>query len=210
MAFARNCRIQSTPMVHQKAQVLDEDLTSVAFNLPKNKLLPSSVPVPNEDESAVKTETGLKIRRGLSPIDEISREYFSSSGSSAGTTGLAHSKSHLNLNLNLFLSSSLWYLSIRSIECRQESPFSLCRLGHPSFSSCLQSIWFRDTQNSADFFIAASWISVWIPWCAGPATVVTKQLERSTWRYLLHREAIDRSRSLRQNIRSLPIELYWP
>jgi len=103
MAFARNCRIQSTPMIHQKPIVFDEDLTSVAFNLPKNKLLASSAPGSNEDESAVKSETALaalKIRRGLSPIDEISREYFSSSGSSAGTTGLAHSRLSVGRSLH--------------------------------------------------------------------------------------------------------------
>lgn len=97
MAFARNCRIQSTPMIHQRPLVVDDDLTSVAFNLPKNKLLPSSVSSSNEDESAIKNEIGLKMRQGLSPIDEISREYFSSSGSSAGTTGLAHSKNNHNV-----------------------------------------------------------------------------------------------------------------
>ena len=88
--FAQHCRIQSTPVVHNKPMVsCDDDLTSAAFNLARNR-----IPSVSEDAAAVvaKSDCVLKNRRGLSPIDEISREYFSSSGSSAGTTGLALSK----------------------------------------------------------------------------------------------------------------------
>lgn len=98
MAFARNLHIQSTPM-HPSSQMgravpSSEDAT---FNLPRGKTLvpscpesstPAAVQQTSSAESAGKTTAG-NTRRGLSPIDEMSREYFSSSGSSAGTTGLA-------------------------------------------------------------------------------------------------------------------------
>lgn len=97
MAFANNLRIQSTPLLHTRhQQPLASAVTDEAtFNLPRDRALQvtNSVPI-----SA--TAASSKTLRGLSPIDERSREYFSSSGSSAGTTGLAHSRLSVGRSLH--------------------------------------------------------------------------------------------------------------
>lgn len=82
-AFMRNCRIQSTPF-ERGLTPIDEDNTSVAFNLQRN---------PNLAAGRLSEFGAVAVKkRGLSPISELSRECFSSSGgSSAGTTTLAYS-----------------------------------------------------------------------------------------------------------------------
>lgn len=83
-AFARNLHVQSTPLVSRSQLPPLEDPT---FSLPAKKALPSQ-----EKE---------KVARGLSPIDEGSREYYSSSASSAGTTGLTSHHSRLSVGRSL-------------------------------------------------------------------------------------------------------------
>lgn len=99
MAFANNLRIQSTPLMHSRhQQPLTLAMTDEAtFNLPRGRVLQvtDSAPIP-----AATVAASSKTLRGLSPIDERSREYFSSSGSSAGTTGLAHSRLSVGRSLH--------------------------------------------------------------------------------------------------------------
>lgn len=96
MAFANNLRIQSTPLMTRHQPLTQPTCGDEAtFNLPRGRALQQvsdNVPVPSAPAAASKT------LRGLSPIDEISREYFSSSGSSAGTTDLAHSRLSVGRN----------------------------------------------------------------------------------------------------------------
>ena len=99
--FARNLRVQSTPLVQQqRARPLMPLSDDATFNLPRGRAIESpAVPVLQEEPVQQQLEnqplalpahlaSRREMGRGLSPIDEMSREYFSSSGSSAGgTTG---------------------------------------------------------------------------------------------------------------------------
>ena len=112
LAFARNLRVQSTPLVHQqrtKPLVASDEGT---FVLPRGRTIQQALEQPSPS-SIVDQENqqpgpsipfpphlSARMGRGLSPIDEMSREYFSSSGSSAGGTtgqqsGLSLSHHHL-------------------------------------------------------------------------------------------------------------------
>ena len=94
-AFAKNLNrghdhVQSTPFASREPPLfVDDDLTSVLLNRPKTQPPAAGV------EAAQKAEPlpmPGKLRRRLSDIGEASHECYSSSGSSAGSTGLAHSK----------------------------------------------------------------------------------------------------------------------
>ena len=102
MAFANNLRIQSTPLFNSRH---GQPLASLAaadeatFNLPRGRMLQvKTEPAPAVSVTAPPSSS--RTLRGLSPIDERSREYFSSSGSSAGTTGLAHSRLSVGRSLH--------------------------------------------------------------------------------------------------------------
>ena len=97
-AFAKNLNrghdhVQSTPFASREPPMfVDDDLTSVLLNRPKPQTPAAEV------EAAQKTDPlPGKLRRRLSDIGEASHECYSSSGSSAGSTGLAHSKSASSL-----------------------------------------------------------------------------------------------------------------
>ena len=115
MAFARNLHIQSTPMHPGRPSSILTMSEEATFNLPRGKsLLPvtqATTVVQHQEDAAASLQMDLlpsqkscppptTTRRGLSPIDEMSREYFSSSGSSAGTTGLSVQQSRLSVALS--------------------------------------------------------------------------------------------------------------
>ena len=106
VAFANNLRIQSTPLLTSRHQ---QPLTSIAaadeatFNLPRGRMLQMNTdPFPVVTASAAPPAASSRTLQGLSPIDERSRENFSSSGSSAGTTGLAHSRLSVGRSAHCF------------------------------------------------------------------------------------------------------------
>ena len=98
MAFVDNLRIKSTPLMSRQQPLASAE--EATFNLPRGRTLQVSENVPVPAVPAPPFATASKTLRGLSPIDEISREYFSSSGSSAGTTGLAHSRLSVGRSLH--------------------------------------------------------------------------------------------------------------
>ena len=98
MVFVDNLRIKSTPLMSRQQPLASAE--EATFNLPRGRTLQVSENVPVPAVPAPPFATASKTLRGLSPIDEISREYFSSSGSSAGTTGLAHSRLSVGRSLH--------------------------------------------------------------------------------------------------------------
>lgn len=100
MAFANNLRIQSTPLLTSRQQQPLAAVEEATFNLPRGRALQASAESTGDAVSVAAPAASSRTLRGLSPIDERSREYYSSSGSSAGTTGLSH-QSRLSVGRSL-------------------------------------------------------------------------------------------------------------
>jgi hypothetical protein len=108
MAFANNLCIQSTPLLTSRQQQPLATVEEATFNLPRGRSLQASAESTGGAVSVAAPAASSRTLRGLNPIAERFQEYCSSSGSSAGTTGLAH-QSRLSVGRSLHCTNARIY-----------------------------------------------------------------------------------------------------